>query len=121
MAWITSSTLESLDTNVAPAALGASPPGFSTMDLKTYRSFAAQELEHFFLVVFRQRAGFAVPVANLQVINPSSDLRILAHAADAALIPIPNPPGLEPFLCRAGVFVNARGPFLGSGIGLNRQ
>src|ERR1017187_3640844 len=84
------------------------------MDLQANGAFASKNTEYAFLVVTRQRAGFTIPMADFQVIYPGGDLGVLAGTADAAGVPTLHPPGLEPLLGGASVFINALGPLQGA-------
>src|ERR1051326_2858200 len=101
--WFCFGISKPLETEVSPPALRASRPAFSAVNLQTNRAFASEQGKNFFLVVLRQRAGFAVPLANFQVVDPRRDLRKFSDAADAALVPIAGTPRFDPLLGRAGI------------------
>src|ERR1039458_2646020 len=92
-----------LDSSIAPAAPGPHRPhGFAAVDLQRDGPLASENLEHAFLVVTRQWAGFSIPMTDFQIIDPGGDLGVLAGAADAGAVPILHAPGLEPLLGGAG-------------------
>ena len=91
------------------------------MNLQADHAFASECLEGALLVIFGQRAGFAVPMADLQTVDPRRDLRIFPGAADAGGVPIVYLPGFELFLlpCRC---IHRRWPaILGASIGLRGE
>src|SRR6058998_447847 len=79
--WLRDMFLQRLDPDVAPPALRPPRPRpLPAVDLYRDRPLPPEVLEHFFFVVLRVRAGFAIPLANEQVVDPSGNLRVLPNA-----------------------------------------
>src|SRR5438045_5152953 len=89
------------------------------MDLEPYRTFAPKNAEHALLFIPGQRTGFAVPVADFQVIDPGRYLRIFAGTTNTRCVPALHTPGIDPLLRRTTIFIHSIRPFFRSRVRLS--